>query len=115
MTVMNQKLNRGEVVSKKPKHFNQTEAQTKTKGAEFKQQKQVTPSSPYGTAINKSHTVCPTATRNYFSCYLVPKTAERFTNENFMKQKLPLHLLIEPKKFLLCLAYNGSALSRCGI
>ena len=35
MTLMNQKLNRGEVVSKKRKHCNQTEAPTKTKGAEF--------------------------------------------------------------------------------
>jgi hypothetical protein len=89
---MKQKVNRGEVVSKKRKHCNQNEAPTKTKGAELKQQKQVTPSSPYGTAINESHTVCPKATRNYFSCYLVSKTAERFTNENFMKRKLPPHL-----------------------
>ena len=35
MTLMNQKLNRGEVVSKKRKHCNQIEAPTKTKGAEF--------------------------------------------------------------------------------
>jgi hypothetical protein len=35
MTLMNQKLNRGEVVSKKISFKNQTEAPTKTKGAEF--------------------------------------------------------------------------------
>ena len=35
MTLVNQELNRGKVVSKKRKHCNQTEAPTKTKGAEF--------------------------------------------------------------------------------
>ncbi|MBK8787536.1 MAG: hypothetical protein IPN43_13830 [Chitinophagaceae bacterium] len=107
---MNQKLNRGEVVSKKRKHCNQNEAPTKTKGAELKQQKQVTLSSPYGTAINESHTVCPKATRNYFSCYLVPKTAERFTNENFYETKTTTALIIRTEMFLLCLAYNGQGL-----
>ena len=57
MTLMNQKLNRGEVVSKKRKHCNQTEAPTKTKGAEFINTKATHYVQAYGTATNKSHTV----------------------------------------------------------
>ena len=52
MTLMNEKLNRGEVVSKNVSIVTKPKPQQKRKGQNLEIQKQLTTSRPYGTATN---------------------------------------------------------------
>ena len=92
---MSQKLNRGEVASKKRKHCNQPESPTKTKGAEFINIK-VT---HYVQAIRNRNKLQPhrppkAKRKNLNGFCLLPTTAERFTSENFYETKTATAFII---------------------
>jgi hypothetical protein len=93
MTLVNQELNRGEVVSKKRKQCNQPEAPTKTKGAELI----ITKATHYVQAIRnrnklKPHRPPKSETKKLERIACCQQQRNDLPTKIFMKRKLPPHL-----------------------